>query len=64
MNPTISESKKETLLELIEQLEDKESVLSSTIEEVVHQYDWNEIEPKIDALNSLIDKLREEIYYS
>lgn len=66
MKPTISDEKRQLLLDLLENIEDQIGCLSCNIEENqnIDEAEWRTYEEEIKKLNLVLSELKSEIYFS
>ncbi|MDT0160458.1 MULTISPECIES: hypothetical protein [unclassified Bacillus (in: firmicutes)] len=66
MKPTISDEKRQLLLDLLENIEEQIGCLSCNIEENqnINDAEWRTYEEEIKKLNLVLGELKSEIYFS
>lgn len=66
MKPTISDEKRQLLLDLLENIEEQIGCLSCNIEENqnINDAEWRTYEEDIRKLNLVLGELKSEIYFS
>ncbi|MCP1159276.1 hypothetical protein [Bacillus infantis] len=66
MKPTISDEKRQLLLDLLENIEEQIGCLSCTIEDNqnINEAEWRTYEEDIKKLNLVLGELKSEIYFS
>ncbi|MGD6876974.1 hypothetical protein [Bacillus infantis] len=66
MKPSISDEKRQFLLDLLENIEEQIGCLSCNIEDNqnINEDEWRTYEEDIKKLNLVLSELKSEIYYS
>lgn len=66
MKPTISDEKRQLLLNLLENIEEQIGCLSCNLEENqnIDEAEWRTYEEEIKKLNLVLGELKSEIYFS
>ncbi|RYI30470.1 hypothetical protein EVU96_08640 [Bacillus infantis] len=66
MKSTISDEKRQLLLDLLENIEDQIGCLSCNIEDNqnINEAEWRTYEEEIKKLNLVLGELKSEIYFS
>jgi hypothetical protein len=66
LKPTISDEKRQLLLDLLENIEEQIGCLSCNIEENqnINEAEWRTYEEEIKKLNLVLGELKSEVYFS